>query len=286
MSVRQQLLIDDNNDNEPCCGSFLDFLGSFFGCCCCITSCGCCCNPYKTINRGTRGVITRFGSVKHIVNDGLHYVNPITESINVVELMVHVKKLCNQTVITKNKLPVTIDGVVYYRIGSDDESVLASRFGIVNLSVAVDELSHATLRNIIGAHTLQECLENRKELATLIQNSVNEKCKVWGVTIQDIEIIDITIPPHIQQMLSSSATAESEAQAKLILAKADVQSAHMLREAADQLNTPSAMQIRLLDTYRMIAESENAKIIFLPASATTGLDNLTANMIGSALDKK
>ena len=46
------------------------------------------------------------------------------------------------------------------------------------------------------------------------------------------------------------------------------------------------MQIRLLDTYRMIAESENAKIIFLPTSANVGIDSLSANLIGSALDKK
>jgi hypothetical protein len=72
----------------------------------------------------------------------------------------------------------------------------------------------------------------------------------------------------------------------------------MMSEAAEHLNTPAAMQLRMLETYKVLSESRNAKIIFLPslnsaqsgaASAPvetgSGLDNLTANLIGNEANK-
>lgn len=54
------------------------------------------------------------------------------------------------------------------------------------------------------------------------------------------------------------------AEAKLISAKADVESAKLMREAADILDSRTAMQIRYLETIGMIGKSNNTKIVFLP----------------------
>lgn len=79
--------------------------------------------------------------------------------------------------------------------------------------------------------------------------------------------------------------------------RASVDSAHMQREAADLLNTPAAMQMRMLDAYKVLAESQNAKIIFMPGigGGNLGIDgktshleqmnNLTANIVGNNVSK-
>lgn len=275
----------NNNSMEPCWGSFLNLLGKFFGCCCLFTSCGCCCNPYKTVNSGTKGVITRFGSVKNVVDTGLHYVNPITEQMTTVDMMTHARKLSNQSVLTNDNLPLTIDGVVFYRVNNTKKDIIRSKFGVYNVSNAVDELAHGALRFVFGQYTLQDCLEKRKEIAHKMQQTVEEQANGWGITIQDIQIIDITIPKHIQDMLASKAVAQRDAEAQLIMAQSKVKSAHMIKEAADQLNSPAALQMGLLETYKHLAESENAKIIFLPMDYRN-LDNLTANIVGNEMDKK
>lgn len=100
--------------------------------------------------------------------------------------------------------------------------------------------------------------------------------------IQDIQIIDVVLPKHIQDLLATSATAVREGEAEIIMAKARVQSAHLMREAADSLNTPAAMQMRQLETYKVLAESENAKIIFMPSFSSQSMaDNFTANVLGN-----
>lgn len=286
---QQRLINSDDEDyvnmrtREPSCyGGFLDALGKFFGHCCLFTCCGCCCYPYKTINRGNKGVITRFGSVKEVVNDGLHYVNPITETMTVVDMRRHVKKLSNQQVLTKDNLPLVIDGCVYYRVSNTEEDVVASKFGIENISLNVDELAHSTLRLVFAKHTLNECLTNRREFASEMKAILGDQAKTWGIIIEDIQIIDISLPKHIQDLLATGAVAEREAQALLISSRANVQSAELMRQASDLLNTPAAMQMRLLETYKVLAESQNTKVIFLPMNPRD-LDNVSANIVANQM---
>jgi len=268
--------------NEPCYGLFADCIGQFFGCFCCVLSCGCCCNPYKTVNRGTKGVVTRFGSIKDIKPDGLHYVNPISEKMVFVDMMLHARKLSSQSILTKDNLPIQIDGCVYYKVIDNKQDIIQAQFGVYDVKMAVDELAHSTLRLVFGQHTLQECLEKRKDFAKEMVSIIGNQAKGWGIYIQDIQIIDILIPKHIQDLLASGATAQREAEAQIIMARASVQSAQLMREAADQLATPAAMQIRMLETYKVLAESDNAKIIFMP---TQNVDNISANIIGNQINK-
>lgn len=75
---------------------------------------------------------------------------------------------------------------------------------------------------------------------------------------------DIKLTPDLQEGLSSAARERRLAEAKLITARADVESAKLMREAADILDSRTAMQIRYLETISMVGKSGNTKIIFLP----------------------
>lgn len=74
----------------------------------------------------------------------------------------------------------------------------------------------------------------------------------------------------MQKALSAQATAERSAAAKLIEAKADVQAAHLMRDAAEALNTPAALQIRELKTLKYIAGRPNTRTVFVSMSVVTG----------------
>lgn len=278
---------DDNLSNfiakknkEPCMATCFDCCGNLCGTLCLFTCCGCCCNPYKRINQGFKGLVTRFGALSKIVEPGLHYINPISEEIFSIDTKLQVAKLDSQYIITKDNLSIKIDGSVYYKINNTDKDVVIAKTTVKNVDLAVSEMSHSALRAVFGQQTLQEALEKRKEFATEIKNIVREKAIGWGILIENVLINDITIPKHIQDLLARSAVATKEGEAELIMAKARVQSAHLMREAADQLNTPAAMQMRQLETYKTLSESQNSKIIFMP-NTISNIDNISANIIGN-----
>lgn len=77
-------------------------------------------------------------------------------------------------------------------------------------------------------------------------------------------IKDFAFSKELQESLSAAAQAKRVGESKIISAKAEVDSARLMREAADILNTPAAMQIRYLDTLNNISKSANTRIVYLP----------------------
>lgn len=79
-------------------------------------------------------------------------------------------------------------------------------------------------------------------------------------------IKDFNFSKELQESLSAAAQAKRTGESKVISAKAEVDSAKLMREAADILSTPSAMQIRYLDTLNSISKAPQTRIVFLPPS--------------------
>jgi hypothetical protein len=77
-------------------------------------------------------------------------------------------------------------------------------------------------------------------------------------------IKDMIMTMELQSELATAAKNKRTAQAKVIAAKADVESAKLMREAADILDSKAAMQIRFLETLALIAQGPCPKIMFLP----------------------
>jgi regulator of protease activity HflC (stomatin/prohibitin superfamily) len=92
---------------------------------------------------------------------------------------------------------------------------------------------------------------------------VGRRCTSPSNQIEEIFIKDIQLSKELQDSLSSAAKERRLAESKIISARADVESAKLMRMAADELNTKAAMQIRYLETLKQVGKS-NTKVIFIP----------------------
>ncbi|AEQ60814.1 Stomatin family protein [Acanthamoeba polyphaga mimivirus] len=255
---------------EPVFASVLRSIGCFLGYACIPTN-GLCGRyyPYKSISKGYRGIVQEFGRVKREISDGMHYVNPVTESISQVDMRIKVIDLDKKDVMTSDKLSIKIDSVVYYQVINIHDAL----FKIDNVVQSIIELSYATLRNVIGNSTLEVCLTRRDKIAESIKSIVSEATNGWGIEIKSIQITDIVVPTDIINSLSSAIVAERQAEAKIILAQGNVKSAELMRQAADMLDSKAAMQVRSLEVIDKLATSNNSKIVFLPTDLNLSTRN-------------
>ena len=69
----------------------------------------------------------------------------------------------------------------------------------------------------------------------------------WGVAIEGILIKDIIFSAEVSASLSSAAQQKRIGESKVIAARAEVDAARLMRQAADILASPAAMQIRQLE---------------------------------------
>jgi regulator of protease activity HflC (stomatin/prohibitin superfamily) len=67
----------------------------------------------------------------------------------------------------------------------------------------------------------------------------------------------------MQRAMARQAESERERRAKIIAAEGEYQASQRLRQAADRLESPTALQLRLFQTLNEVA-SENSSTVILP----------------------
>ena len=73
-----------------------------------------------------------------------------------------------------------------------------------------------------------------------------------------------------------AAQSKRIGESKVIAARAEVESAKLMRQAADILSSAPAMQIRYLEAMQAMAKTANSKVIFLPGSSQVAPSQLAA----------
>ena len=97
-----------------------------------------------------KGLVERFGKYHRFVEGGITLLVPFVDRIikvNVTERMTPVQR---QDVITKDKVFMGVDAVVFYRIKQDEPSVKASQYAVASFAAQIDTLARTVLRDIIG----------------------------------------------------------------------------------------------------------------------------------------
>ncbi|PPJ51123.1 hypothetical protein CBER1_06601 [Cercospora berteroae] len=246
-------------------GSMVNTLGSLVGTLGAIPCCIVCPNPYKPVAQGNVGLVTKFGRFARAVDPGLVKINPLSESLIQVDVKIQIVEVPKQVCMTKDNVNLTLTSVIYYRITSPHKAA----FGISNLRTALVERTQTTLRHVLGARVLQDVIERREEIAQSIREIIDETATGWGAEVESMLIKDIIFSQELQDSLSMAAQSKRTGEAKVISARAEVESAKLMRQAADILSSAPAMQIRYLEAMQAMAKTANSKVIFLPAQNQT-----------------
>jgi len=152
-----------------------------------------------------------------------------------------------------------VEAVVYYRVSNP---TMATN-NIEDYSHSTRLLAATTLRNVLGTRNLAEILSERDAISKVMQDALDEATDSWGVKAERVEIKDVRLPVHLQRAMAAEAEAAREARAKVIAAEGEQKASRALREAAEVIaESPSALQLRYLQTLSTISAEHNSTIIF------------------------
>lgn len=192
-------------------GSIVGTAGAFP---CCI----CCPNPYKNVNQGNVGLVTKFGKFYKAVDPGLVKINPLSERLLQVDVKIQIVEVPKQVCMTKDNVTLHLTSVIYYHIVSPHKAA----FGIANVRQALIERTQTTLRHVVGARILQDVIERREEIAQSIGEIIEDVAAGWGVQVESMLIKDIVFSQELQESLSMAAQSKRIGESKIIAAKAEV----------------------------------------------------------------
>jgi regulator of protease activity HflC (stomatin/prohibitin superfamily) len=244
-----------------------------------------------------RLVVLAFGRYQGTKGPGfvLLFPPPIQTS-QTVDLREFVVEIPEQTCITKDNAPISIDFLIFQKVVEAADSVLK----IQNFRTAVSGIATTTLRAVIGDIPLDDVLAKREQINEVLRVKLDEVTQRWGVKVTTVEIREITPPRDIQDAMNRQMSAErnrraaileaeGKKQAAILVAEGDKQSNILQAEGArqsqilraegfglalDKINDaaghadPRTITLQYLETLNRLGASESTKIV-IPAEFTS-----------------
>jgi regulator of protease activity HflC (stomatin/prohibitin superfamily) len=118
-----------------------------------------------------------------------------------------------QDVITKDKVLMGVDAVVFYKVKPDETSVKASQYFVNNYVSQIDTLARTVLRDIIGGMDMTVANTSRPTINEKLKEALDEQTRDWGIEIVRAEIKDLEPPRGLMSSMESVLKADNERQA-------------------------------------------------------------------------
>ncbi len=154
-----------------------------------------------------RLVVLALGRYQKMAGPGLVLLlpPPIQVGIN-VDLREFVVEIPQQTCITKDNAPISIDFLIYQKVM--EEQAADSILKIQNFRTAVTGIATTTLRAVIGDILLDDVLAKREQINEVLRTKLDEVTQRWGVKVTTVEIRELTPPRDVQEAMNRQLTAE------------------------------------------------------------------------------
>lgn len=164
-------------------------------------------NIVRIVPQNSAFVIERLGKYSKTLEAGIYFLFPFIDKVayrhSLKEFAIDVPE---QQAITKDNVPLGIDGVLYLRI-MDPKS---ASYGVENLRFAITQLAQTTMRAEIGKITLDETFESRESINAIVTNAIDEASEAWGTKVLRYEIKDISPPATILDEMEKQMAAERQ----------------------------------------------------------------------------
>ncbi|MBF0522294.1 MAG: SPFH domain-containing protein [Candidatus Omnitrophica bacterium] len=216
----------------------------------------------RIIQQYETGVVFQLGRYSRTLQPGLNLIIPVIEYSTVIDMRISTNDIPKQQVITKDNIPVSINGVVYFKVADAQTAVIE----VQNYLYAISQYAQAALRDVVGGLTLDELLAEREKIGEEIEAATQKQAKSWGLEVKAIKIQDVDMPEDLKKMMSRQASAEREKRATITKAEGDKLAAINLSEAAKTMAlSPGAMQLRTLQTIDGLGPTaSNTVVIAVP----------------------
>ncbi|MEU0533532.1 slipin family protein [Amycolatopsis tolypomycina] len=213
----------------------------------------------RVVKQYERGLIYRFGRVRARVREpGLAVLVPFADRLQKVNMQIVTMPIPAQDGITRDNVTVRVDAVVYFKV---IDPVVAA-VNVQDYRSAVGQVAQTSLRSIIGKSDLDDLLSNRERLNEGLELMIDSPALDWGIHIDRVEIKDVALPEAMKRSMSRQAEAERERRARVISADGELQASHKLAQAAATMaDTPSALQLRLLETVVQVSSEKNSTLV-------------------------
>jgi regulator of protease activity HflC (stomatin/prohibitin superfamily) len=218
-----------------------------------------------------QALVFRLGKYHDTRGPGLFLIVPLVDQVRMIDIRIRATDIPAQQVITKDNVPVTINGVFFFKVDNVADAVIK----VQDYRYAISQYAQTSLRDVIGQMTLDQLLVEREQIGKAIEANVEKDIEGWGLEVTGIRIQDINMPEELKKMMSRQASAEREKRATITKAEGDREASDNLAAAAKTMAaSPGAMQLRTLQTIDGLGPTaSNTVVLGIPIDVMDALSS-------------
>ena len=232
-----------------------------------------------------RLIVFRLGSFEKTAGPGIVLLlpPPIQRVAQTVDLREFVVEIPQQTCITKDNAPISIDFLIYQKVVDPKDSFL----NIQNFRQAIQGIATTTLRAVVGNIPLDDVLAKREQINEELRVKLDDITHRWGVKVTNVEIKELTPPRDVQEAMNRQLTAERTRRASVTEAEGKKASAILVADGAKQasiLEAEGARQAAILraEGFALALSTINQQAMNADARTMTLQYFNTLNQLGSS----
>jgi len=214
-----------------------------------------------TLKEYERAVVFRFGKANRVGGPGWAFIFPVLESATLVDLRTQTIDVKPQEVITKDKVVVKIDAIIYLFVKKDNESVMKSVLEIDDYRKGAEQFVVASIRDSAGELVLSELISSIEKLNKEVKEKLAQITESWGVNIEAVEIQHLSVPKEISDAFSEQKAAEQKKLARAELALAHGLEIDAVRTAAEKLSD-KALSYYYIRALERLGRGKSTKYLF------------------------
>ena len=232
-----------------------------------------------------RLIVFRLGSFEKTAGPGIVLLlpPPVQSVAQTVDLREFVVEIPQQTCITKDNAPISIDFLIYQKVVDPKDSFL----NIQNFRQAIQGIATTTLRAVVGNIPLDDVLAKREQINEELRVKLDDITHRWGVKVTNVEIKELTPPRDVQEAMNRQLTAERTRRASVTEAEGKKASAILVADGAKQasiLEAEGARQAAILraEGFALALSTINQQAMNADARTMTLQYFNTLNQLGSS----
>lgn len=165
----------------------------------------------RIVDQTEIGVVKTFGQISKTIDGGLNFVNPMTDSVSMIDLKVHKQERAFASY-TKDAQPVTASVEFQTEVVESRAAEIIADYGSQEaMEEKLGNLVEERTKIVLAKYSAMPLLENRSNLSAEVKAEVEILEEIFPVNFTTVIVRDIDFSDAFEQSVEAKMTAEQAA---------------------------------------------------------------------------
>jgi regulator of protease activity HflC (stomatin/prohibitin superfamily) len=164
--------------------------------------------PFYSVPTGSRGVVTQFGAIKGIENEGL-VILPPWQRLAIFNIRAEEANIDNAEGSTSDTQPVKVSMTVRYSIATDKVAEVYEKYTHDgNLSSYVQTATQEVFKAVTAKYTAPDLIAKRAQVSGDIGTALRAKLAIYGAQVINIDMRNFSFSDSYMKAINDKVTQE------------------------------------------------------------------------------